>query len=396
MRTAALVVAVLVVLAGCSAPVPPSHGDAAVRDDHEIRDVAVENGSIPVNATALYGTVARMLETDARAPGRIVLEPNSAMGIAREPMPPFFQIMGVDRPPGATRAATALGYVADPSTVHLNRNLVDDPEQVRLTLVHEYVHVVQGRTDAGEALRENVPDPNTTDGTMVRTSVLEGVAVGVETAYWNRTVDDGMSPAAGMEASYEATDGVRQWLYARYHFGYEYVQARTTTLAGADSLYASPPRTTEELLHRLPPGTEPMPPLSVDVRSAEWNRNGTDRLGELFVRVALDTELDANRSRTAAAGWGVDRRVAVTDGSETGYVWALRWDDAANATEFHAAMRAYLDDRATRREGVWEDGDATFALHRVGTETVVVTMGPASFVREAGVDGTNANVVVRV
>ncbi|MFB6125317.1 MAG: hypothetical protein ABEJ59_05100 [Halanaeroarchaeum sp.] len=395
MRTVAAAVAVLVVLAGCSAvPVAAPGGDHTVIDRTVTPGIQVDNGSLPVDQNAIYGEVTRMLETDAAPPERVDLEPDSAMGIARKSMPRFYRLVGVKRPAGASRAATALGYVSTPDAVHINDKLTEDPAQLRLTLTHEYVHVVQGRTDAFGRLRRSVPGENTTDGEMVRTSVLEGAAVSVETAYWKRHDDSGTSPAAGMSASYAGTSGARQWIYARYHFGYRYVQAHTDSLAGIDRLYDAPPKTSEELIHELPRGAEPMPPLSVSVQTPAWRRNGTDRQGELFTRVALDTELPSEEAASAAAGWGTDARVELTDGERTGYVWALRWDDEANATEFEHALTDYLDDRATERNDTWTDGTVSFRPTRVGPETVVLTLGDEAFVNNVRVDGTDAQVRV--
>ena len=397
MRKALLGVVLLVLVAGCTSAVQPPGAVPADGQATGIGDephIAVTNGSIPVDETALFFETTRMLGADVSPPETIEIEREEDMAIQREPMPHFFQIVGVDRPAGANSAATALGYVTDPSTVHVNERLADDSDQLRLTLTHEYVHVVQKRTDAVSRLEASVPDQNTTDADIVRTSVLEGVAVTVETRYWERHAYTGTSPAAGMKQSYAATEGARQWVYAPYYLGYEYVQTRTASPTATDALYDEPPHTSEELVHGLPGGSEPLPPLSVDVQSADWAVNGTDRTGELFVRVALDTELGSEEAATAAAGWGTDNRVALTNGDDRAYAWALRWDDAANATEFERAVERYLDARGTADGEVWVDGAVAFDVTRVGDETVVVLLGDESFVRTATVRGTDGTVTV--
>lgn len=394
MRMAAVVV-VLLLVAGCAGvPVSPP-GDASIADGRLTPDITVVNGTLPVDPGALYHEVSAMLGTAAAGPETIDVEPNEQMAIVREPMPPFFRLLGVDRPAGTDRAATALGYVAEPSTVHVHQKLLDDPRQLRLTLVHEYVHVVQGRTGAFAALDRSIPGRNTTDGGITRSSVLEGVAVSVETAYWRTHDGEGTSPAEGMATSYAVTEGARQWIFARYHFGYRYVQSRTDSLEEASRLYERPPHTAEELIHRLPGGSEPMPPLTVAVDRPDWHRNGTDRTGELFVRVALDTHLGSTEAADAAAGWGTDARVALTRGDARAYVWALRFDDAANATEFRSAMAGYLDERASIDDGVWTDGDAAFRMRRVGPQTVALALGNESFVRSTTLSGTNGRVVAQ-
>ncbi|MFW5918589.1 MAG: hypothetical protein ACOCSF_00130 [Halanaeroarchaeum sp.] len=395
MRKALFGVVLLVVLAGCSGAIqPPGPSDDPAGPFADDRTITVANGTLPIDHQAVYDEVTRILAVDAEPPASIELEPGEEMGIQREPMPHFYRLVGIERPAGAEQTATALGYVRGPETVYVNEKLVEDETQLELTLTHEYVHVIQGRTDAFEAVREGVDAPNTTDGKIVRRSILEGAATSTETVYWERHVDEGTSPAAGMANSYRSTEGARQWVFAPYHFGYQYVQTRTSSPEEIDTIYADPPRTSEELLHGLPAGAEPLPPLAVDVQSTEWERNGTDRTGELFVRVALDTELDRERATTAAAGWGTDSRVALTDGEDRAYVWALRWDDPANATEFENAFVAYLDDRATREDGIWTDEGAAYDVTTVGDETVVIVLGDESFVRSASVDGTNGSVRV--
>lgn len=396
MRSAVVAVALLVVLAGCSAGVtPPGVTPTSTTNPTQQGSITVTNGTLPVDPNGLFSDVTTMLAVDAQPPARIELEPDDQMGIVKDPMPPFYRLVGIERPPGSSRAATALGYVADPSAVHLNDKLLGDQRQLQLTLVHEYVHVVQSKTGEMGQLDRSIPDPNTTDATIVRRSILEGAAVTVETTYWRRHFDSGTSPAQGMAGSYAATEGARQWVYAPYYFGYDYVTARTNSTTEIAGLYRSPPHTTEELIHGRPGGSEPQPPLQVGVDSSNWTVNGTDREGELFVRVALDTELSSDRAATAAAGWGTDQRVTVENGDRRGYVWALRWDDAANATEFEDAIHAYLDDRATRTDGIWTDGSAAFDETRVGPQTVVLTLGNESFVRSATVDGTDGSVSVR-
>ncbi|MFB6132161.1 MAG: hypothetical protein ABEJ44_01990 [Halanaeroarchaeum sp.] len=391
MRRAALILVVLVVLSGCSSPISAPGGPDSVDPRSEGTQgavtIAVENGSLPVDHTALYRNVTRMLGVDAEPPTTIFVEPNSEMGIQLEPMDPFFQLVGIDRPASASRTATALGVVGTPQAVHLNEQILSDEAQTRLTLAHEYVHVVQMRTDVPESLRARVPAPRTTDGRLVRNAVLEGAAVSVETRLCKRYGATGTSPAAEMERSYETTSGARQWLYARYHFGYEYVQSRAPFTSIAD-VYDSPPRTSEELVHGLPRGAEPMPPLSVVVPSDEWSVESRDRAGELFVRVALDTQLSTETAANAAAGWGVDTRVELHDDGKRAYVWALRWDDPANASEFRGAFRTYLEERATSDGDVWIDDGRAFRTVRVENETVVVLLGNESFVRNASVGGS--------
>lgn len=391
MRRTALILVVLVVLSGCSSAIAPPGGpgsaERASDTTAESVTIAVENGSVPVDHTSLFENVTGMLAVDADPPETINVEPDSDMGIQRERMDPFFRLVGIDRPASTSRTATALGYVGEARSVHLNEKILSDEAQTRRTLAHEYVHVVQLRTDVPDRLRSTIPDERSTDGRIVRHAVLEGAAVSVETELWERNGATGRSPAAGMGQSYETTSGARKWLYARYHFGYEYLQTRDASTTITD-VYDAPPRTSEELVHGLPGGSEPMPQLSVAVESEEWTVESRDRAGELFVRVALDTQVSTDAATDAAAGWGTDTRVELSNEDARAYAWALRWDDPANATEFQDTFHAYLDERATSEGDVWVDDGRAFGTSRVGDETIVVLLGTESFVRNATVDGS--------
>ncbi|MFB6093786.1 MAG: hypothetical protein ABEJ77_02445 [Halanaeroarchaeum sp.] len=390
MRRAPVGLALLVLLAGCASPIAaPGAGQS-----DETATIRVENATLPIDPGRPFDWVTDRLESEAAPPRRIAVVPTERMAIMRDPVSPFFDLVGVDRPEGADRTATALGYVADPDVVHVNAILLSDPDQLRSTLVHEYVHVVQKRRGAPQTLRASVPAANTTDGRAVRLAVMEGVATAVETEHWRTHGGTGSSPVEAMGRSFRATEGARQWLYAPYYLGARYVESRPVALAAVEEYYADPPHTTEELLAGLPSGAEPLPPLAVTVATGDWQRNGTDRMGQLFVRVALATQLDAERASAAADGWGTDVRVAVTSDNRTAYVWALRFDDRTNATAFENATRAYLADRATKRGGVWIDDGAAFSLSRVGRETVILILGNRSFVTAADVSGSSASVRV--
>jgi hypothetical protein len=111
----------------------------------------------------------------------------------------------------------------------------------------------------------------------------------------------------------------------------------------------------------------------------------------------LEGRLEGDRAAAAAAGWGADRLIQFDHRDhDTAYAWVLRWDDPDEADEFAAAMTDYLDARGDRTAGHWTDGDATFALHRVDDETVVVLAGPEPFVDNATATGSNADVTVTV
>ena len=138
-------------------------------------------------------------------------------------------------------------------------------------------------------------------------------------------------------------------------------------------------------------------PLEVSVEEAEgWNLENRDRMGELFLRVALRTELNRSTAVDAAAGWGDDRKLSYTNGEDSGYAWVLRWDNSTEATEFEDAFRTYLGEKASEQDGVWvgDGANSSYRVERTTETTVVVFLGNDSFVRNATATEEAGEIVV--
>jgi hypothetical protein len=268
------------------------------------------------------------------------------------------------------------------------------PEPVlKQVLVHEFVHVVQirsGMLPAGWPQGGN----DTTDAAQVRLALIEGAAVYVTDEYTSQYLDgeNVTRQSAQMDRFYEGSRVGGRFVLARYHFGSNYAASELDSPDELRSLYENPPETTEQLLH---PENDPAviyQPLSVAASGGEWDvadPGDVDIMGELFVRVVLSRSLSLSDAASAAAGWGNDRVVEYERGDEAAFAWVLRWDDAANATEFREAMDTYLDRRST-------GPDLDIRTTMVGDETVVVFLGPPAFTEEATASGTSDAVQVGV
>ena len=108
-----------------------------------------------------------------------------------------------------------------------------------------------------------------------------------------------------------------------------------------DRMYASPPRSTEQVLHpekylagEVPrPIADPRPPRG-------YTRSATGTLGELDTRVLLERCLDAETAERAAAGWAGDRYgVFVGPERRLATAWVSAWDTEQDADEAEAALR---------------------------------------------------------
>ncbi|MFB6271007.1 MAG: hypothetical protein ABEH83_13770, partial [Halobacterium sp.] len=293
----------------------------------------------------------------------------------------FQGLLGVSGSDSGFSLAGTTPPASEGNVVKLNAALLDEPAALEGTLAHEFVHVIQTRTWAYRSVEEQLGPTPSRDAFLVYTSVLEGSAEYVERLYERQYVDANRS---SVERWYLEETTVAKQFVARYYFGMRYVNATVAGPAELDTVYEDPPRTTEELIHRLEPGSEPPAPLSVSV---EAQRNTTRRgpFGELYVRTLFGTALDEPAAADLADGWGNDTRVRFGSGNESDYAWVLRWDDAANATEFERGVESYLDAR---------DPQGTVRVERVAPETTVLFVGDESFVNNATASGGNATVTV--
>lgn len=107
-----------------------------------------------------------------------------------------------------------------------------------------------------------------------------------------------------------------------------------------DKMYASPPRSTEQVLHpekylagELPrPVADPKPPPG-------YTRSTVDTLGELSTRILLERCLDAPVAARAAAGWAGDRfGVFVGPDRKLAVAWISAWDTEQDAAELTGAL----------------------------------------------------------
>lgn len=418
-RPAVLALALLLVLAGCNAPAGSAPTDtptvndsasatpSAVDERAATTDIVVVDGTLPVDANRTYARTALLLGTEFRGPYTVRIAGDETLGLSPQPISSFHDLFGVSRAPDANETFVAIGLVNDQTLVYLHHEILDDETQTETTLVHEYVHIVQSGAGGEYALLEALGPDLSNDEYSVYSSVMEGGAEYATQAYIERYNVTTESAIESNARTYEETRGARRYAAAPYHFGAQYVASRVDSPTELDDVYQNPPLTTEEVLHELPPGTEPVAPLSVSVESSEsndptaadgWKDFGGDRMGELFVRVALREELNQSTAIRGADGWGNDTRIEFVSNGRTGYAWVLRWDDTANATEFEAVLSRYLDARAERHKNTWVDTKGEAAAHfrpvRVSDDTVVVFAGHGDFVRTADAEARGENVTV--
>lgn len=346
--------------------------------------IAVEGGTLSLSPGTVFAHVERVMGVDVGAPNRIVLLDNASALPGRNgtDVPRFYGLIGLDRGRGlnGTPFERMENGVTYPSGLIY---IVTDPSETagstEWVLAHEFAHFVNLQLRRPTTLARHV-DRFTTDGRYAVRAVREGAAVLTTDAYLARYAPTVSQTAALYPRLLDAvpTGGLTRYGLSQYVFGYEYVAGRVDDPAALDAVFEHPPTTSEQVIHGYAPGTEPPVALNVTVVETDrYRRGGYDRMGEAFVRYALENGVSVERAASAAAGWGVDRLqyVRPRDGGNASYAWILRWDDAANATEFERAFEDSLDTLGTPRGDIWRLGNVTADVRTPTDRTSVILLG---------------------
>jgi hypothetical protein len=412
--------ALVVVLAGCGAPLPLAEQETSEPEDREDAtdrdastppvlgtgsateqtgrthtgtavvddDVAVADGDLAVDEDRLFARTERLLGADVE-PGTVELRDLSGAKGSTDAFTPVHAMLGVgavqlnrSRPAGITTRDGEV-YFDDSGA---------DAWLVERRLVHEFVHVVQFRDGWLDEVG-SYETAVTRDFVMAYRSLAEGGAVYAADAYVERYDPGRPLQSALLTADYRAGDPAgNRLVLAPYHFGVRYVRDRVDSPRNLASVYRPVPRTSEQVLHNLTPGSEPPMDLRVDVETGEtFDREDTDRMGEMFLRVVLRAELDRERADAAAAGWGTDEWLTFADRGDDrwGLAWVTRWDSPGEATEFVDGLRRFVDGRVVETAAV-------FRVVELGDDTVVLLAGDHAFVEGATVSGGGESVSVAV
>lgn len=349
--------------------------------------VAVRGESLPVDADTVFARVETLTGASVAPPEVVVKPGRSGMPnlVAGQAVPTVFGLDGWEQGAGV-HGKTA----GDGSRVHLFLGNGTAPA-VEHVLAHEFVHVVQLRTELpARAIRRGAA---TTDERLAATALVEGHAVYVADRYVERYLPGSRSQLAMLSAEYRRGPPGYRYFRSRYVFGGRYVHAMLDGQREVADLFADPPTETETIIHN---GTDgPQPPLAVSVALSEpWTQPAgegpwNDTQGELVVRNVLRSALSEPAAASGAAGWGTDRLYTVshTDGSTAGIVWALRWENTSEASEFAATFERYAD----RQEPT---AAYSYRLVTLGGETTVVLGGTGSLLENTRVAGSEANVTV--
>lgn len=380
----ALALCLLLVIAGCGGTdstttstqttSPTTTGEPGTTSRVDVL-VPVNGLDLPVNASRVWLNVRTMLAApDVTPPSVLVRNVSATQSPFTRTESTFLTRVGLTPPANTSRAGAGTWGRTGASGVTL---YVANASQtgLELLLAHEFTHIVQFQSRAVHSL----------DRGLVRALVLEGAADYTRAMYAQRYTSRSYT-FERYQAGYRNISTFYRYQLAPYYFGWRYVRYRVDDPSQLNSVYANPPKTVEQVIHRLPPSAEGAKPLLVgSTTNDSWSLTDVQTRSELLVRFVLETQLSQERAADAAAGWGNDRLMTFYSDNRTGYAWVLRFDDSENLTEFESAVRDFIDR---------EDVPASFSYVRAGNETGVLFVGDSCFTQNATANGTNDDVTV--
>lgn len=208
----------------------------------------------------------------------------------------------------------------------------------------------------------------TTDEILARQALANGVSMYVADLYVDQY--GGHLNVSALDA--DERNWKRRVVQSAYAAGYrdsERTDRRTVPTAGR-------PNSTARILHPNETvsvtGLPPRPNLSMD----SLERVRTDRIGELFLREAFESEgLSAERAAAAADGWTNDRMDYYRANGSTVLTWRVTWEDADERTEFVEAYGAVYDYRRADAFEAVDCGGAGRYLAASGNSVTVLSCG---------------------
>jgi hypothetical protein len=119
------------------------------------------------------------------------------------------------------------------------------------------------------------------------------------------------------------------------------------------------PTTTEQVLHPEKYGKDEPTPVDVPDFAPTFGEGWRDLdvmiVGELWLRVLLDTRLIGSDASSAAEGWDGGIYRAWTDGNDVAVILSTTWDTAVEAGAFRGALTDWIGKRSNRTVVVGHD-----------------------------------------
>ena len=287
-----------------------------------------------------------------------------------------------------------------------NKSALGVPD--KFTIAHEYTHALQ---DKYFNLSSLPLDSNNSDRAMAARCLIEGDANLAATSYmlsaFNMSdLEEMVNESAGLDTNTldNAPAIIRADLLFPYESGWDFVQ-QFNDWQQVNAAYSNPPQSTEQILHPEKyfdsshldePKTVTMPNIQSTLNGT-WELKNSDVLGELNIRIYLNTFLSNSSASNAAAGWGGDQLQYWKDnqGKQLLIMYST-WDTVKDADEYFNAYIKFMDTKTggswnittnntyarqwtTANESVYLSEKGQYALVVIGTDTNAIKKVIAQF-----------------
>ncbi len=229
-----------------------------------------------------------------------------------------------------------------------------DGREMRKTMAHEVVHLLQGKHF------KTVQRP-TYDGDKAWSALVEGDADFTRTKYLEEIAQEPAPEIEPLPSALQTTPpspqmppAVARLFYFPYKYGEAFVSAlyRKGGWQEVNQAYAHPPESTEQIIdpqkYFAGEGPSRIKPLPLNIPN--WRRRRSDRLGEYFIRVMLRAKLTELKAAAAAQGWGGDSLTYYESPKSYLFTWQTLWDSNDDAAQFYEAFLKMLQGNDGRLE----------------------------------------------
>ena len=260
----------------------------------------------------------------------------------------------------------------------------------KTTFAHELVHSLQDQQFNLDVLAPVKPENKDRGRAML--AVIEGDATLTQRLWAQNNLSAAEQQELAVNTGPSKVEQAPLFIYTELLFpytdGFTFVREASQRGGGPaslNSLYADPPESTEQVMHPAKYRAKEKPievslPNIASMAGQGWKQLDSNVLGELFLRVLIKQNGDADRADRGSQGWGGDRWQLLEFEGRQAVVLKTAWDTETDAREFFDAYGVSLQSRfsgakqeflSTERLAITAATNAA-EMRRRGSEVLVV------------------------